>query len=294
MDVFDLEAAQRNPLIGELNLSYIKRNVKKKMARLCFWSVGDGEHAYILQSLVHSFHAAGMQEDFHAFSDRPIEGAFTHPIRSFEKHAYLFKFAFLHSFVQKLEGYTHFAFLDADNYFVRKPKKNFNEFVKVSPLIAFLESDCTSPNVKRHTWRDCPLPDYIRFMREMGVKSKKIYNVNAGFFIVEKAMVETVCRLALEFWEHAYQHGVFFTEEAPLAYAAHMLTHDLEQILLHHHFDLWASDWTGHFINRLPNGEEWIFDDYMTGKPYFVNPAIVHALRSKQALIAQSKGAPPP
>ena len=53
--------------------------------------------------------------------------------------------------------------------------------------------------------------------------------------------------------------------------------------------DLWASDWTGRFADVLPDGSPWMFVDYFTGKETEVNPAIVHAMRSKPALIAAAK-----
>jgi hypothetical protein len=47
-----------------------------------------------------------------------------------------------------------------------------------------------------------------------------------------------------------------------------------------------ASDWTGHYRDVLPDGQPWSFVDYFTEERILVNPAIVHAMRSKTALIA--------
>ena len=49
--------------------------------------------------------------------------------------------------------------------------------------------------------------------------------------------------------------------------------------------DIWASEWTGALKDRLPNGSDWEFVEYMTGKKINVNPSIVHAMRSKSALV---------
>jgi hypothetical protein len=256
---------------------------------LAFWSVADGPYAAMLQTLVTSFRDVGMTEDFHAFSDRPIAGAVHHLTGAFDKQHYLFKFRFLASHVAQLP-YRHFAFLDADNFFVRRPPRSLLDVMQLSPLHSFLESDCADPRSKRPDWWGCPLPRYVQLMRERGVSSRTVHNVNAGFWIVHRDAVDTVCRLVFGFWEHARAAGFTFTEEAPLAYATHMLCGDPALHLLRAHADLWCSDWTGAFGDRLPDGRAWTFRDYMTDEPIQVNPAIVHAMRSKQALIAAASG----
>jgi hypothetical protein len=50
------------------------------------------------------------------------------------------------------------------------------------------------------------------------------------------------------------------------------------------------TDWTHQCAGRLPDGNPWRFQDHFAGKEYEVNPAIVHAMRSKDALAAH--GAP--
>ena len=258
------------------------------MRELAFWSIGDGPYAAMLQTLVSSFRAVGGQEDFHAFSDRPIAGAVTHPVGAFDKQHFLFKLRFLSSEVAKLP-YQFFAFLDADNYFVRRPPRPLLELMQRAPLHSFLESDCTDPANNRPDWWGCPLPRYVALMREQGVRSSTVHNVNAGFWIVHRHAIDTVCRLVFAFWERARQAGFTFTEEAPLAYATHMLCGDPGLHLMRAHFDVWACDWTGCFRDRLPDGHSWTFRDYMSGREHQVNPAVVHAMRSKQALIAAGR-----
>jgi len=71
----------------------------------------------------------------------------------------------------------------------------------------------------------------------------------------------------------------------------HMLCNDPKKHLLKDHFDVWCSDWKGEFSSRLPGRKPWTFYDYMTDEPHVVNPAIVHALRSKKLLIAEGLAA---
>lgn len=257
------------------------------MKELCFWSVADKQYAYLLQNLVNTFRDMGMKEDFHVFCDRPIQGAETHLIEDFEKKYFLFKFLFLQNLVKKLD-YQYFVFLDADNVFVRKPP-SLLELMQGSPIHAFFESDCTAPS-KRPNWHKCPLPEYVEMMRECGVASAKIYNVNAGFFIIKREAIDLACGLAIDFWKHALLKKYVFTEEPPLAYVMHMLCIDPEKHLLRNRRDVWCTDWLGEYAGRLPDGKPWAFADYMTGERYTVDPAIVHAIKSKEALIAAGGG----
>ncbi len=258
------------------------------MKDLCFWAIGNGKHALMLQTLVNSFHAVGMQEDFHVFSDRKILGATTHPIKKlteFERKTFFFKFTFLRSFMKEL-NYRYFVFLDADNYFVRKMPSILG-LMQNSPIHASFESDCTLLS-KRKIWHDCPLPKYVEMMRQCGVTSESVYNVNGGFFIVKKEAIELVCSLAEDFWKYCASQGYVFTEEPSLAYAMHMLCEDPKCHLLRSNSDIWCSDWTGHFAERLPDDKGWMFSDYMNEEKFYVNPAIVHAIKSKEALIAKN------
>lgn len=257
------------------------------MNRICFWSVADGAYAYMLKTLVHSFRAVGMQEDFHAFADQEIPGAATHLLEKFDKSFFHFKLDLLQNRVKNLD-YDFFIFLDADNYFVRKPG-HLLDLMEDSPFHSFLEGDCCLESNVRKEWHYCPLHTYVQFMRECGVTSKQICTMNAGFFMIKKEAIDTVCGLAQDFWKHCANAGYLFTEEAPLAYATQMLACDLEKHLLSHCRDIWASDWTGIFTDRLPDGKAWAFTDYMNHARFEVNPAIVHALKSKEILIQQGK-----
>lgn len=76
-------------------------------------------------------------------------------------------------------------------------------------------------------------------------------------------------------------------------YTMHMLCGNPYAHTLRRTAELWASDWTGCFRDRLPDGQSWCFEDYFTGEKLPVNPAIVHAMRSKPALVAAAgRGGP--
>jgi hypothetical protein len=248
---------------------------------VCFWSVADGECAWMLQALVHSFHRVGMKGDFHVFCDRQIEGTIHHPIEKLDTRGFLFKITFLQHALKYLD-YRYFVYFDSDTLFVRKPGPLLKAMHE-SSLHFFLESDLTQP-VKRSHWWNCPIDNFIAMMRDCGVVSEKIYTLNSGFFIIRKEAIELACNLAMDFWKYALDKGYQFPDEPAWAYAMHLLCDDSGKHLLADSPDLWCSDWEGVFKGCLPDGKEWIFRDYMTGEPRTVNPAIIHALRSKEAL----------
>lgn len=258
------------------------------MPKLCYWSVADGEWSYMLKTLLESYRGVGMEEDFHVFSDQEIPGATTHLIDDFDKSFYHFKLHFLQQHVKKLD-YDYFVFLDADNFFVRKPP-SFLDLVQNTPFHSFLESDLTLPATKREKWHKCPLSEVHRLMQECGVTGGKAYSMNAGFFIVRRQAIDMVCELAIDFWKHAMMQGYLFTEEAPLAYVTLMLCKNPDEHLLKNRTDVWCSDWTGVYESHFPDGKGWLFPDYVNEDAYFVNPAIVHMLKSKTLLIDYGKG----
>jgi hypothetical protein len=265
--------------------------VSKKF-RYCFWSVVDGRYQQIIETAIRSARQVGVEEEFHVWTQRPVSGAISHSVGVFDKRHYLFKLRFLQEEVRKLD-YEYFVWLDADNYFVRNPGDLMN-LLRSSPFHVTLESDACCPSNRRNDWWGCPLPVFAALMRKQGVKSNSIFNLNAGFWIVHRDVIDTLCKLAFGFWEESCRAGYTFTEEAPLAYAAHMLCGNQYNHTLARTAEYWASDWTGCYKNRLPDGLPWTFEDYFSGVKLLVNPAIVHAMRSKQAMFFAASDIPQP
>lgn len=254
----------------------------------CYWSVANGRYADMMACCIQSARAAGVKEDFHIWTDRSIPGAICHPSGSFEFKNYLFKFDFLKK--AKELGVDYLVFLDADNYFVRNPGDMIAS-MHGAPVHVVMESDCAKPSNTRPDWWGCPLDQYVRLMRASGVRSRAIFNTNAGLWIAHCDVVDHMVDMALGFWNDCRAQGYAFTEEAPLAYAGHMLMGNPYAHVLESNSDLWASDWTGCYANRIPDGRPWQFEDYMDGRRFTVDPAIVHCMRSKEAMIAHANTA---
>lgn len=253
---------------------------------ICFWSIGDGECAFILQALVNSFRQVGMTEDFHVFSDRQIEGATTHLVDSFDKRGFFFKFAFLQTEVAKWD-YRYFVYLDSDTLFIRKPPPLI-PLLENSPVHFFMETPLTKIKEKKEWW-NCPIDRYVAMMRDCGVTTKEIYSMNSGFYLLKKESIQIVCNLAQDFFDYAHSHGYFFPDEPLWNYAMHMLCDSPEKHLLKNYFDIWATDSKGVLAESLPTGDSWTFYDYLTNESCSINPAIIHALRSKSLLIDRGR-----
>jgi hypothetical protein len=259
-------------------------------ASYCWWSIGDGAHGKMLRLLAKSMKKHNIDGDIHFWTDRSdIPEVEIHNIGtdSFNKQHYMFKFEFLRSEVAKLP-YDYFIFLDADSYAVNELPYNPILMMQGSPIHSFLESYTSNIKNRRFDWWGCWIPYYEELMREKGVVSSRIYNVNAGFWIVQREAIECIYSLANEFWRYCKSKNVIFTEEAPLAYVTHMLCGDAENHTLLNFTDMWASDWTGEFNNRLPEYRTWNFEEYFTGEKIPVKPSIVHCMRSKNALIGNN------
>jgi hypothetical protein len=239
----------------------------------------------MLRTCVRSARAAGVTEDFHVWTNAPIDGAICHPSGALNKPLFIFKFALLREQVKRLD-YDAFVWLDAENYFVRHPGDVLRA-LNGAPVHATLESDVTLPGSRHANWWGIPLPSFCELMRSKGVPGPAVFNTNAGFWIVRREAIDRFCDLAMAFWLACEANLWRVTEEAPLAYAAQIFGGYPVPHTQRATADLWAFDWKGHFAGRLPTGEPWAYEDFFTGERFPVNPAIVHAMRSKAAMAGQ-------
>jgi hypothetical protein len=259
------------------------------MAKVCFWTATNGDYNYMAKAMVLSARKVGMTDDFLVLSDKEVSGA------KFIKAEWIpderwgcwFKFRYLKRYLAGLD-YDYLAWLDAENYFVRKPR-NVLSMMHGSPLHSFLECDLTCPSNKRTDWWDCPNWKVVQMYRNMGVASRRIFNVNGGFFIIKRSFIDEFVRITDEFYQYCLKAGYRFVDEVPLAYATQLVCGDSEMHVGDVNQDVWACDWTNAYVNRLPDGQPWLAEHYMLGVKQAVNPAIVHAMRCKEPLIEIGK-----
>jgi hypothetical protein len=110
-------------------------------------------------------------------------------------------------------------------------------------------------------------------------------------FVIQHDAVETLLELAMEFREFGAKCG-YSLPLAPLLAYGHMLCADPHAHTLRATSDLWASDRSGSFRDKLPDGNPLPFTDPLTGEQSMVNPATVHLAR-RSRLKSGSPSIPP-
>jgi hypothetical protein len=125
----------------------------------------------------------------------------------------------------------------------------------------------------------------VDLYRGFGISQKTIYNSNGGFWMCNKSFIKQASSTAFLFKDYQNKYGLNLPEEVVVSVLSHLFSKDYTNRFHKKYLDYWASEWIGSYKDVLPNGDPWIFEEYMTGKRKIVNPAIVHAMRSKQALI---------
>lgn len=257
--------------------------------RYCYWTVADGNHGLMAKTLLRSMRQVGVKEDFHIWTDhREIDDAKIHSCGSYDKTLYMFKFHFLRREVKHLD-YDYFIFLDADNYFVRHPGDLSLLINNDNKIFVQMENQVNSPQVKRDRWWGCPIAKYINLIKKYGSIHSDVWNCNAGFWIVRKVDIDSLCDLAEKFYKDTHALGLHeFTEEPCLALLGHVFQNPYDRTLDRTSW-LWGSDWTGQWSGRLPENKAWQFEDYLSGEKLMVHPAIVHCMRSKEAMLHKAR-----
>jgi len=261
--------------------------MKKKF---CYWSISWGDYDHICQSLVDSAIGVGIEEDFIVFSEKPIKNCINHRLDdSIElDRLQFFKFEYLKKQLSKLD-YEYFIFIDADHFFVRHPHMDIDKIMNGSPWHSFLESPVNSHRTKRQDWWGIPNNTLCSAMYQNGVQSAEIRNTNGGFWICHRNFINRASELAYEFHNHLKARGYTVPEEVSIGYLSHLMSPDVTDRYLEKYVNYWASDWVGTFRDKLPYDHQWDYTSYMTYEKLTVQPAIVHAMRSKTALINKSK-----
>lgn len=259
--------------------------------RYCYWSVVAGDNVDRMQRMIESARRVGVFKDFHVWSEQPVRGAVHHAGKLLKKGNPLFKMHLLRAEVKKLNC-DYFIWLDSESWFVRNPGDPLL-LMHGSPVHSSLESDVCDPGNQRSDWGGCSLKNYATLMRFKGVRSKAIFIVNSGFWIVHREVIDRFCELALDFWDFSKQAGFVFKDDAPLAYATQMLCGNPYLHTLRETSDLWASGWAGDAHLPCPDGNPWPHLDPLSLATFDVNPAIVRTIRRKGARVNSSAGPAP-
>lgn len=253
------------------------------------WSVAWGDYRYMLQTLMGSVRSVGVDHDILTFSDEPLANVVSCEMdKSIEMD---FKQYWKFHYLRKLEDmdYDLFVFIDSDHYFVRKPERDFAEIIGDDSWHSFLESPINSPLTKRGDWWGVPNPEMEALYRNFGVVQDVVYNTNGGFWMCKKSFIKHAASVGMAFKDYQRGLGLDLPEEVAIAVMSHLFSKDYSKRFHSNYTDAWASEWTGVLKDRLPDGSPWEFQEYMTNERSTLNPSIVHAMRSKNALTSAGK-----
>lgn len=249
------------------------------------WSVAWGDYSYMLQSLVNSIRNVGINYDIITFTDKPINNCVSQEL---DKNIELdFKQYWKFHYLNKIKSldYDLFVFIDSDHYFVRKPYIDFDSVIGDDPWHSFLESPINGAGTKRGDWWGIPNDAMVSLFYSFGVNQKIVYNSNGGFWMCKKNFIDHAKNTIFLFKEFQKSLGLDLPEEVGIAILSHLFSKDYSQRFHSKFKKYWASEWTGALKDRLPDGSQWLFQEYMTHKQEYLNPDIVHAMRSKKALV---------
>lgn len=253
------------------------------------WSVAWGEYRYMLQSLMKSIRDVGIQHDILTFTDQPLTGVVS--CKTDDKIELDFKQYWKFHYLRKLKAldYDLFVFIDSDHFFVRKPSKDFSEIIGSDPWHSFLESPINSPRTRRGDWWGVQNPAMVQLYRGFGVNQREVYSTNGGFWMCKRDFIEHASSTGFLFRDFQKGKGLDLPEEVAISVLSHLFSLDYSNRFHYRYMDIWASEWTGVMKDKVPDGSFWDFQEYMTMETKNVNPAIVHAMRSKSSLVDHGK-----
>ena len=259
----------------------------------CYWSVGFGEkHHSFLRAMVKSARKLGVRQDIHVWTDvsSEIRGCITHKYEPAKHSApnYMFKLQLL--LEMSKFSYDYCVFLDADSYFVRRPHLQA-VFDLADPLHLHQETPINSPDytdeqMRTRAWHGMNLYSLVEAFAARGICGKSLFLNNAGFFVVKRTGLEQVYQTCWEGFRYFHDELGFqsVTEEIAFAWAmAKLSIPSRHRVTRSELSEIWCTD-RGCFRGRLPTGEPFQHWLNWTGTKWSVNPAIVHAHKSKQQL----------
>jgi hypothetical protein len=188
----------------------------------------------------------------------------------FSPERWWIKFYLLKELAQETDGYL--VFMDSDVW-ARRP-------FDLSPLLvgeasAFLENDLA--DYPEAVYVDLTCREVLAGLRELGFEGRAL-TLNAGLFAVRSDAVP-------RFLEHVYRSKrVFLNEQQALTYAVCSMNPDAPRI--DRHRDLYDSnDIPSQVVSDVLDGKGWQSNDYLSGKPVSVDPALVHYAGQKRAFV---------
>jgi len=245
------------------------------IAKYCYWSVATGAYGPMMEQCVRSARAAGVFQQFHVLTDRPLEGCECYDAFECDKADGLFKLHYLKVGMSRL-SFDYFIWLDADTVFVKRPIDVLGSLGK-SPLHIPLEVNLSALGADA-VWKGVSIFALRDLFREQGVMNQ-VYLSGSAFWIVHHDAIDLVYDLAFKFWHQAKEAGLLADVSMALSYAAQILCGDPAGHLLRNAPALWAGKDAENYHEHVSDGSSWRWRHPLAAEPLEVRPAIVHLAR---------------
>jgi len=266
----------------------------KLQRRFCYWSIATGAlHQNYARAMVKSARSVGVAEDIHVWANPGVRlpHCNVHVFDRLKHYAanYMFKLEVLKD-VAKLP-YDYFVFLDADSFFVRDP--DMEPLLRLAqPLHLHQETPInstayTDSEMKSRSWHGMSLQEIVDAFSSRGISRRRLFLNNAGLFVIERKRWQEVYDCCWQGYRFLHDELGFpgATEECGFAWAISVLSDPERHSVLNPALNnVWCTD-RGCFKDRLPADEP--FEHWLNwcGNRWPVNPAIVHAVKSKPQLL---------
>ncbi len=241
----------------------------------------------IITTMVKQARAVGVTEDFHVFCNKPVDipGVINYTAGPLDITYHTFKWRLLRDYMADL-NYEYFVWLDSDTWFTRHPGDLKAQLLRKNMMWCQLESELTSPKNSKPDWWGVKPAQIIELFRDHGA-GETVWSSNGGMFIVRQDAVKQVVNELEQFHRLCLDSGhKKVHDEFVLAWLGQVkpFVEDPENNTSAMTCNLWSCDWMGRFAHKLPTTETWESVDWLTGESRLVQPAIIHAMRSKDAM----------
>jgi hypothetical protein len=258
------------------------------MPNFCYWSIGtsNGNHL-LLKEAVATARTVGIKEPIHAWTNEVIQDCDVHRYDLTQmKWNEFFIITFLRQ-MYKLFKYDYYIFIHADTVFRHSLPSSPLDLLHKSPIHLFLDSPMAQS--KEEPWDQIPFSFVEEKMRDLRIATREIYTADTGFWIIHRDAIPMLSNLIQMFHQKINWAGYKLTNtKMALVYAMHLLCADTSLHMQEKNADFWAADRMAFFETVLPTDGLMKFS-YANGNQAFINPAILHAKKSRFSIMEKHK-----
>jgi hypothetical protein len=252
--------------------------------KVCFFTVASDEyHTHRANTLGYTF-KKHTPYTLKVFTQNPEILSFADPLDlgTFEHKRFMFKFDYFKQIYNQIDA-DYYIYIDSDTFIV-KPFTNLENILGKDPMHIFLENELTPRDFFRQ-WNGKKIQTlHSLFNSISGTEDKTFFNVNGGFFGMEKSKLPEILDKAAEFARTLDNRISEWGDEFILSLLAGYYINNIDDHLLKNNFQYYGIDTSGTFSNVIPQDNKWKYREWLSDVHHIINPAIIHCPSSKNLL----------